>query len=405
MNIDAETPVSAILNAEGVNKRALMTRLACVVFGKAEGHILRAYTQFSPQSLASLVEARRKGVFDYGETIRKLSVGAWTFPKDPVAVLKALDLADGEKYDEVDLEALDLLDDEGKPLIDLGLLFPAMKKPRKTAQPKEEPEPQLKVQSEPLPPEAGPSEEELEELRAERAAHRAKNMAGEAKPTPSKEPVEQENGGGKPVIYDGLLSGLENRISTLASDLADALGVVVEENRLHAVQAQGELSENTALTLLALERQDALASNIDTLAKALLTFDANVRQLSLYFVDPHMEFEPLELPFVDLPTTLTYSEDSGEEEESSAQGEDESVEEEEPRPTPLRVVAEEKAEEEEEEVEKGEPTTDRYTQEQLEAMDLAELRSYAEGLGCTPARWQKTNVNRILAEYQRQDSE
>jgi hypothetical protein len=405
-DINADTPVQAILEAEGTNKRAAMTRLACQVFNKSDGRILRAYTQFSPQAMATLIEAKRKGVFDYGETIRKLSVGAWSFPNNPKAVLEALDLATEGEYDQVDLEAMDLLDEEGRPVIDTTRLFPTMKKPR-APKPKAE-----------KPKETGPTEAELAELKAEKEAAERKaaeeearrHEAAKAEKAEEKRrqevmeaqrqqaeepaaPVSSDPLSAVSILAEKVVTPIREHIANLSTNLGEVLEGMHKQNT-EALQAlQDEMNQTSAQTDV---RLNVIEQNQVALAKALQTFDRNVQQILMYFVDPHMEFE--QLPLGDFQATESAAETS----ESAAETSPEESEESGYEPDDKGSTVEEASEHADDGDE--EDTVKRYTKEELEAMDLPDLRAYAESIGCTPARWQKTNVNRILKEYKRLDS-
>lgn len=369
-DVNAETPVRAVLESEG-NQRALMTRLAMLVFGKADGKVIRAYTQFSPRSLAALIEGRRKGVFDYGETIQKLDVGGWTFPSDTDAVLRALDQAEaGEPIEEIDLEPLGVLDGDGKPTVSLERLFPSAGKNASPAKARPGPSSTKTVKAE--PPKAEPPKA------VEPPPNRASNIKVVEGPPTSGSSVEDHIERLSKNLGE-VLEGMHNETLSKIQDLQGSLSSLLEMQK-----ALGEMQLNNERRILALGR-------------ALQTFDRNVQQISMYFVDPGMEFETLDLEGLSLNSSPT------------------------PELQPqLELVAHEDADEPEDYVEPDEDipeeaeniseesedaSVDRYTQGELEKMELQDLRAYAESIGVTPARWQKTNVNRILAEYRRLDGE
>lgn len=409
LEINAETPVDNILDAQGVNQRALMTRLACLVFGKAEGHILRAYTQFSPKALAALIEARRKGVFDYGETIRKLGVGAWVFPNQPTAVLEALDLANQEKYDEVNLEALQLVDEAGAPIIDLTRLFPTMKTGRKPQTKKEEPK--------------GPTEAELAELAKEKEAQAAREAAeAEAKAKAEAEAAAEakrrqeaqeaqkakrvkaeqeevsETSAPDPVsAIARIVEPIQDHIARLSTNLGETLEGMHKQTTSEIQAVVDEMNQTSAQLDV---RLNVIEQNQIALAKALRTFDRNVQQILMYFVDPHMEFEQLPLGGFRLSESAAETSPSAAETSPAPEPQEEEPGYEPDDKGSSIPETNEHAEEPDEDA-----TVKRYTEEELKNMELQDLRDYAASIGCTPARWMKTNVNRILKEYERQDAE
>lgn len=404
-DIRADTPVQAVLEAENINKRAAMTRLACQVFNKSDGRVLRAYTQFSPQALASLIEAKRKGVFDYGETIRKLSVGAWSFPNDPQAILRALDLAAEGQYEEVDLGSMDLLDDEGRPVIDITRLFPTMKKAPKTGSSKKKKGAKKKAES-------SNSKKEEEKAAAKKKAEQEEREAAE-RDRLEREAAEREaqesSESGEELEHDDELTAIDDElvvelaervrkpvqehIANLSTNLGEVLEGMHKQTTEHLQAVQAEVDQTSAQLGA---RLDTIEQNQVVLARALQTFDRNVQQILMYFVDPHMEFEQLPLEGFHLTNSAAETSQAAPPPES---------EEPDDEPDDEGSSVEEASEHADDEGESGEDTVERYTKEELEAMELPELRDYAESIGCTPARWRRTNVNRIMTEYKRLDDE
>ena len=104
MNITADTPVDAVMN-----NRLQMVQLAQAVFDMGDVRVVRAFSQFRfAKDLASIIEAKRRGVFDYGALIMSSGKGRGPaqWPTNTKAILTAIDNAADGAADKIDWSAL-----------------------------------------------------------------------------------------------------------------------------------------------------------------------------------------------------------------------------------------------------------------------------------------------------------
>ena len=96
---DTKTEDLLALESAGKSAKPFLCELAQVVFRKESGgklvnrRILHAFGQFSSEQLARIIDAKRKGIFDYGELIIEVP-GGFRYPK-PADALIMLEDAEG----------------------------------------------------------------------------------------------------------------------------------------------------------------------------------------------------------------------------------------------------------------------------------------------------------------------
>jgi hypothetical protein len=354
VNIDIETPTKDIIANTAENRNGLMCALAGRVFGKADGRMLKAYTNFGFMKLALVIDAKRKGIFNYGAAIRQLDVGAYIFPTDTDAVLKAIELAAEEKYDEVDLDAMNLLDSDGNVVVPLKELFPAYTNgagaaptsDKKSSSKGSGPDngSAVKALAEALPEINGMfSQKQIDKVIRESlgitrlyASRREAilsagveqelwtvdekgsilsvksdlpevleepQQAEEPQPDPepeqkAEEPQPAQSGPQETRASDApddLSAAALVRINKLASDIADAFDTLLEEVKGDTDVNRIKLAEDIqSLGEFVSTETERISNNQVHLLLYLQTIDKNMRAMLTYFVDPHFDF--IEVP-------------------------------------------------------------------------------------------------------------
>jgi hypothetical protein len=370
MEITAETSVQDVLDATNENQRALMSRLAMVVFNRFSGGTIRAFTQFGFKELGVVIEAHRKSVFDYGAVILATNTGfAW--PKDTRAVLHAIEAAEAGDYGSIDLDALGLVDGDGNPKVDLQKVFPGMPEDgfSRPAQQQTEPEPEPVIEEEPdveeppLPPEPEAKVEVEPELQRQVIPMRR------PEPAPEPQPSAPMNAGDE-------VQAIIDRIDKLSNGMADAFETVVGEVKKIDLNRASVIEDEIGYVKNEVENTKA---GILGLFGVLEVMDRNMRKVQDFIVgEGVLEFEDLPRDAISM-VKLAVPEDIDErlEDDSGSVTTD---------PQDNEVV----------ETNGQDTSSSAYTREQLEAMDVPTLRNIAAEVGAEPARWAKTNVNRIL---------
>ena len=440
MDITSETPTQEILNNTTENRNGLMCALAGRVFQKSDGRMLKAYTNFGFKKLALVIDAKRMGIFDFGVTIRQTDTGGYVFPMDTDAVLSAIKLAEDERYDEVDLKALNLLDEQGSPIVPLKSIFPQYV----------EEAPPANLQ-EPLPSSASDNDVATQQIAT--AVDENKTLSFREVDAIIKESLGLKRVHTKrrnAILAAGQSQGLfkveEDRtvvsyIDLYVSDepaeeeVESSPNLIVLETEdsveisdpLPAEETHRSSKEDPSLKLLValtgyqgrFENQlnqlaeevksenDISAERQDYLLAYLQTIDKNMRAILTYFVDPHFDFvepppsglfapkeassrsiEPLP-KLVTLPPH-TVHDGTGEECDDCTSIRESQAE----TSTPPEVVSQEAS------ADNGQQEGFTYkTPDELESMDLAKLRAFGEKLGVPPARYDWVMRKRILAKY------
>lgn len=136
--ITAKTAIEDVLDGPGARVR--LVRLAQLVMDCPGIQYMPAFTQFrSSEDLATLIEAKRKGIFDYGACLVKTDMGL-RYPNDTDAVLRALRCALNGNYGEIDIQRLGLFDvTSGEPLVSIHDICPGIGKTPIAEKPQELP--------------------------------------------------------------------------------------------------------------------------------------------------------------------------------------------------------------------------------------------------------------------------
>jgi hypothetical protein len=390
MAITADTPIDdAILKS-----KPKLAKLAQLVFDRTEVAALRAFTQFrKPRDLASLIEAKRRDVFDFGACFRDTDAGL-AYPNNTNVVMAALEHAMNEEYDQIDLRALGLVDMEGNQLVDIAKLCPGAgktsKKPTRTQarKPKAEEKPEAKEEP----------KVEAEKPKAERT--RAAPVSRRSEPAPEQDAPQQAVVISTSEVLDAI-EGLNQNIETLRNGLAGALQTVIDKNTEAALK-KNDLIEDEIGSVR--KEVTLLRGAIVGLASFANDIHANIKMVGEY-LDPYIEYqepseavvallratlpENVEVEDVDLVDVVDPTPDAIEEETQEQAPREEPQEQEEP-PAPRETRARE-------EETSGEHVT--YTKDDLSGMTLDELREIGEAVGIANASkmpFKTALIHRIL---------
>jgi hypothetical protein len=375
-DININTPVKDILDQGGVNQKGWMSRLGMIVFDRFGGPTLKAFTQFEPADLAVVIEAKRKGVFDYGVCIRDTGAG-WTWPSNPKAVLAAVALAEEGKHGEINLGSLALVDTNKNPIPDHGLkqLCPGIDA-KPSGQPAEAPtgDDPKKVLPFTKPQDAAPLQEvppAAEKKTRKKKEQPALPVVKEEKPSDT---LKNPEYGGSEVDV------IIERIDKLSEGLVDAFETVVaklkETDQKRASIVEDELG-------YVKEEVENVKAGLVGLWTSLEVMDRNMRQILMFTFGDAVVFEDLPKAAEILMQSATPDdlEERISKEVPKAEKEEVPPEKESPQVTPPGNL----------------PI---YTKEQLESMNITDLREYGSKLGVEPAKWVQTQISRILKEYE-----
>jgi hypothetical protein len=136
MNVTIDTPIEDVLR-----KRVSLLTLAQLTFNKTSTRTLKALSQFRSPDLAKVIQAKRDGVFDYGEHIKDTDNGV-EYPESQ-EVLEMIEKAASGEAPEPVVEAAPAPKPEAKKA--------APKPRRKAAEKKAAPKKESKTQAAPVP--------------------------------------------------------------------------------------------------------------------------------------------------------------------------------------------------------------------------------------------------------------
>lgn len=229
-----------------VNSRPNIIKLAQDVFGRSGGNAVRAFSQFRLNTdLAALIEAKYQGIFDYGACIVDTDSGCkWPQPEKAMDALKKA--MDGT-ISASDMTVLGLTE------ADFSKVVPAAPAKAQKASVKKPEEPR---QTQPAPVAAAPVEPQ----------------APAAWPRPA-----------QAVASGNVVEAINNRFSDLGEGLEAAFRKISEANAAQVARISQMQSEI-----------DALKAGIFGLIGMVSTVNKNVALMAEYFVDPG--FQPAAFP-------------------------------------------------------------------------------------------------------------
>ncbi len=408
MNITAETPVDDVLNS-----RPQLIRLAQEVFGRHTPGTVRAFSQFrSLTDLASVIEAKRKGVFDYGQLIIDTDTGV-QWPRDTKAILTAIDKAADGKADKIDWSSLGDYGDDvaGKALFGKSASAPTRKAEAPAPTPKPSGQKAEKVCSldgcDNKLKSRGLCSRHYNEMRAKEKAAEQAQKANEQTSAP--QPEEPRSKGFAPaapsidgeVVYTANTAVLE-RIDKLSIGLADAFETVLKEVKNIDLKRASVVEDEIGYVKNEVENVKA---GLIGVASYLDVVNTNLQKIGEY-LDPFIEYA--ERPaVVDTLMQLSVPEDLEERMSPEVAGAHESERRQIAEKTSVTVPMSEPLEPEiQDAIDSAqdpepdeEPEVVSYTREELQAMDLSDLRDEAERLGVPNAQnipYKTSLVNKII---------
>lgn len=274
--MDPNMSVADALNSR--RPKQVMARLAQLVFDRTELACMKAFSQFSnPEDLGFLIEARRKKVFDFGTLIQVTSKGSFRYPTNTNAVLSAAKLAQDGEYAKIDLRSIGLVDEEGNVMESkLYELCPAAPKSTKAkATPPPEPDPIQVPEPEPVSPPV-PTPHSFQEPGDAAVTISAPAPSNEAQPAPY---IEAEAS----VLIS--TQDVMSRLDELSTNLANALQLVVDENKKEAMRKNDFIEDEIGYVKAEVEN---LKAGVVGLAMFLNVVNENIQ--SVYaFLDPMEE--------------------------------------------------------------------------------------------------------------------